>query len=987
MKNPGICAGAFEARAARALVVAWSLFLACVPTAPSGAAQEGSSLPMKKTASVLYPARMVDKAKGNAAAYPWADAMRREIIEGAALWLNTEAASYRPAADMTDDALWDLMFGATISRSWMVWSDGFCPACKKGVRMYAWEMDPWTIPEAASSVQPPTWKTRCPHCKELFPKNDFPAFYQSGLDEHGVFQPTRADRSLLFNTGHPDPNDPLHTFGVDDGEGYVDAEGHRWRFIGAYLIYGQWKKWIVDGVTHLSDAYMVTGDPLYARKTAILLDRIADLFPTFDFGSQGFVYEGRTGGPLRGQVSTWHDACEEARQLALGYDRIFEAAKAQEEGLAAFLSEKASRYKLDNAKRTWADIQRNIEERIFRDTLVHRERIESNYPTTDRTILTMKTVLDWPGNRDEVMTLLDELLTRSTAVDGVSGEKGLAGYTTIAPRSVAVMLGEFSRLEPGLLRAVYERHPRLHACYRFHVDTWCMEKYYPHSGDSGGFGTQVPGYAGVGFSRNPGTSPSMYTFPWNLYELTQDPVFVQALYHANDHKADELPHDIFADDPQAFQAQVKRVIDKVGAAIEPPSVNKQEWRIALLRSGTGENQRALWIDYDSGERHSHADGMNIGLFAKGLDLIPEFGYPPVGYGGWESQKARWYTKTAAHVTVAVDGKDQNRVNTGVTTLWADGKRFHAIRCSDPAMINGAPRGDPGAAEGKRYERAVALVDLNDRDSYVIDAFIVSGGKDHAKFFHSFFGPIETEGLALENAENYGHETEMQHFRRDPKPAPGWSVDWTIEDRYKYLSEPKDIHLRYTDLTFGATAYLAEAWVDVEEFGGSGGTYIPCVMTRRTSPDNAPLTSAFAAVIEPYENESNLAAIHRLALKGPDGEPAPETALGIEVVQRDNRRDLFIMPDATISNEAADPESQFRVRGSLGFVTLGPDGPERIVLCQGTQVTVGDIVLRTKQATQFIEVIVEQPKARVVSGNPDDIESLTRGTEKIQIVSD
>ncbi len=932
-----------------AMLLLCALLIMC---APKALAQGESASSGTKVAGVLYPHGMTDKAKANAAAHPWAAAMQKEMIDGAAPWLA-----------MADDDLWKLVFGATIRRSWMVWSDGFCPACKKDVKMYAWEMDPWEIP----------WKTRCPLCKELFPKNDFFAFYRSGLDEHGVFQPSRADRSLLFNTDHPDPNDALHAFGVDDGEGYVDGEGCRWRFIGAYLIYGQWKKWIVAGVTRMSNAYVVTGDPEYARKTVILLDRIADVFPPFDFGSQGFVYEERTDGPLRGQVSTWHDACEEVRELTLGYDRVFEAAKAQENDLVAFLSGKAQEYKLDNPKKTWTDIQRNIEERIFRDTLAHRERIESNYPTTDRAILTIKTVLDWPRNREEVMGLLDGIITKSTAVDGVSGEKGLAGYTTIAPRSVSVILGEFSRIEPDFLRAVYERHPRLRECYRFHVDTWCTEKFYPHSGDSGGFGTQVPSYAGVSFSRNPGAGPSMYTFMWDLYAATRDPAFVQVLYHGNDHKLDELPHDIFAENPDAFQARVKEVIDKTGVDITPPSVNKQEWRIALLRSGAGENQRTLWIDYDSGERHSHADGMNIGLFAKGLDLIPEFGYPPVGYGGWESQKARWYTKTAAHVTVAVDGNDQKRVNSGVTSLWADGNRFRAIRCSDPAMIGGA-----------RYERTVALIDLDDRDSYVIDAFIVSGGKDHAKFFHSFFGTIETQGLTLENAEDYGYQTEMRNFRCDRKPATAWYVDWTTEDQYKYLASPKNIHLRYTDLTTGAAAYLAEGWVDAQLYGGSGGTYIPRVMTRRTSPDDTPLTSTFVSVIESYENESNLKTLRRLALTGPDGRPSPETAVGIEIQRRDGRRDLCIMPDATTAAEAQDAENKFRVFGSLGFVTLGPGGPERVVLCQGGGIEIGDLTLKTKQAVQFMEVVLEGSKARVLAGNRGDIESITRGSETIEI---
>lgn len=907
--------------------------------------------PLMKTKSMLYPSTMTEKATANAATQPWAAAMQKDIVDRAAPWLN-----------MSDEDLWGLVFGATIKRSWMVWSDGFCPACKKDVKMYTWEMDPWQSP----------WKTRCPHCKGLFPKNDFLAFYKSGLDEHRIFQPEKADRSLLFNADHPDVNDPLHTFGVDDGDGYVDAEGHRWRFIGCYLIYAQWKKGIVAGVANLGNAYMATGDPRYAFKAAILLDRIGDVFPAFDFGSQGFVYEGRTGGPLRGQVSTWHDACEEVRQLAQGYDQIFEAAKAQEAPLVAFLSKKSQDCKLDNPKRSWADIQRNIEDRILRDTLAHRERIESNYPTTDRALLTIKTVLNWPENRDEVMTLLDGILDKATAVDGVSGEKGLAGYATIAPHAIAEILGQFSRLEPDFLRKVYERHPALHQMYRFHIDTWCVEQFYPHSGDSGGFGTKAPAYAGVTFSKNPGTGPSMYALLWDLYELTQDPAFVQVLYRGNDHTVDELPHDLFADDAQAFQGKVKEVIDKAGTAIMPPSVNKQQWHIAILRSGQGEDQRALWIDYDSYERHSHADGMNIGLFAKGLDLIAELGYPPVGYGGWESQKARWYTKTAAHATVVVDGKDQKRVGSGVTKFWADGQRFRAIQVSDPAMI-----------EGTRYERTVALIDLDDHDSYVIDHFVVGGGKDHAKFFHSFFGTVQTQGLMLKDAEDYGLSTEMRNFRKDERPAPGWSVDWTIEDHYKYLAQPKNIHLRHTDLTQDAVAYVAEAWVDEALYGSSGGTYVPCIMTRRTSADDAPLLSSFAAVIEPYENESRLASIRRMPLVSAAGAPLPDTSVGIEIARKDGRRDLCVLTDPDTGAEATEPANSFHVSGAMGYATICANGPERIVLCQGTKLEIGPLTLAC-DAVALIELVVDASGAKVVSGDPASIKALTSAGQPIPI---
>ena len=114
---------------------------------------------------------------------------------------------------LSDDELWELMFANGIKRSWMVWSNGHCPACQKPVPMYEWMPDALERP----------WKMQCPQCRELFPKNDFGQFYRSGLDEQAVFEPARADRSLLFNAEHPDPADPLHRFGVDDGEGYVEG--------------------------------------------------------------------------------------------------------------------------------------------------------------------------------------------------------------------------------------------------------------------------------------------------------------------------------------------------------------------------------------------------------------------------------------------------------------------------------------------------------------------------------------------------------------------------------------------------------------------------------------------------------------------------------------------------------------------------------------------------------------------------------------------
>ena len=468
-------------------------------------AAEGPGL--VKEASTLYPPSVVEAVRRNAEKFGWARKAADAIVARAQPWM-----------ERSDDELWEMIFGNTISRSWMVWSDGHCPACGESVPMYTWLADPLRKP----------WKMWCPHCKEEFPKNDFGAFYRSGLDGHGVFQADLADRSLLFNAAHPDPNDPKHTFGVDDGEGYVDGE-KRWRFIGAYLIYGQWKRGIIDGIRTLAAAHLLTGDPAYAHKAAILLDRAADLYPTFDFGQQGVLYE-RKGD--RGYVSTWHDACEETREMVMSYDMVFGAIRG-DASLVSFLSGKAQKYGIANPKTSFTEIQRNIEERILRDSLANKAKIATNYPRTEITNAITWAVLGWPQYEAEFWAIVDPMLERATSVDGVTGEKGWAGYSCYTIRALGAFIGEFAKSDPAFLPNLLERQPRLKETYRFFIDTQCLGRYYPQSGDTGTFGRPVDKYVGMYLSR-PGVDPShstawsclppsMYTLLWRLTEATGDP--------------------------------------------------------------------------------------------------------------------------------------------------------------------------------------------------------------------------------------------------------------------------------------------------------------------------------------------------------------------------------------------------------------------------------------------------------------------------------
>jgi hypothetical protein len=317
-----------------------------------------------------------------------------------------------------------------------------------------------------------------------------------------------------------------------------------------------------------------------------------------------------------------------------------------------------------------------------------------------------------------------------------------------------------------------------------------------------------------------------------------------------------------------------------GPRIGIASVNKADWHIGILRSGEGEYGRAAWIAYGVENNHKHQDGMNLGLFAHGLDLMPDFGYPPVQFGGWNNPKADWYRGTASHNTVVVDGRNHVEA-AGQTTLWADQPPFQVLQTRCPGMI-----------DGKRFERTVVMIDVSEDGFYLLDVFRVAGGHDHAKFFHSHFGSVTPQGLDLQPGEDYGNDTFMRNFQVDRAPTPGWSVDWAVEDRRGYLEPGTPVHLRYTDLTRDAEAHLCEGWICAGNYESTDEAWIPRVMTRRRSEEGE-LESTFVAVIEPFGTQSRIAQIRRL----------PDSLVAVEVTLSDGRHDNIVMNEPEAGGEA------------------------------------------------------------------------------------
>jgi len=125
------------------------------------------------------------------------------------------------------------------------------------------------------------FKIKCPVDGTVFPTNDYAAYDKSGFkDKKG------------WDTQY-----------VDDGWGWADPKtGEKYWFV-AYYNHWMWHKHVVPAIEDLSQAYLLTGDEKYAHKAAVMLYRVAQVYPGMDHAKQsrygtmmaarGIVYPGK----------------------------------------------------------------------------------------------------------------------------------------------------------------------------------------------------------------------------------------------------------------------------------------------------------------------------------------------------------------------------------------------------------------------------------------------------------------------------------------------------------------------------------------------------------------------------------------------------------------------------------------------------------------------------------------------------------------------
>lgn len=793
----------------------------------------------------MYSAERIANLRVNCNKYEWGQKLRSNAIQRAKNWLTID-----------DKTLWAMAPGQDLPRCIDVSMERHdnqatqygCLVCGAKILKYG------NYPYEPDCRNKP-WKITCPSCGSVFPTNDFGKYYQSGIDDKGLFNPAKANRSLLYNTDHPDPKDPLHTYGVDDSFGYNASNGHNYKFIG-YYTYKYWH-YLFGGLTALADAYLYTGNAQYAHKAAIMLDRIADVYPDMDwkpYADRGWYHS--DGGSNLGKIegSIWENFVVQA--LADNYDKIL-SGTLNDPKLYGFLNDQAKKYHLPSQKGSRALFVKNVDDGLLRTAYkaVLSKQIRGNQGMHQLALATCAIALN---TRPETTQWLDwvfsptggrvpELMIANFDHDGTSDE-GAPGYALFWGTLVTKLAGLLEQYPAYTKHNILKDFPHFASTFTTAYRMALFGKAIPNIGDSGA----------TGLVNAQNVDPQFMALG---YRYTHDPEIALAAYRSNRNSAGGLGRDIYAKDPDLISRDIAQIAKNAA-----PKTNSADlmtgFGLALLTAGKGTSQVGLACNYGRTIKHAHPDMLNFDIFAYDHWLAPDQGYPEFATT-WPSN-TEWTGSTLSHNTVFVNRQPQKEIWGGHTRLFKHLDGFNVVEIDGKDAY-------PGISN---YTRTLFLIGA-DSNAYAIDIFRITGGNDHVYSFHGPPGEIKPDGLHLQLQQTgtyAGKDIEkgalakgfpigysyLYHVQKDQAPPAHFMLDWKVTEPYRGLTDKDDVHLRMYALTPCDDVALANG--DPPQNKPGNPRALGYMLMHRTGNN---LNSAFVSVIEPYKSKPFIKSVKRI----------------------------------------------------------------------------------------------------------------------------
>ncbi|MBQ9985046.1 MAG: Ig-like domain-containing protein, partial [Oscillospiraceae bacterium] len=934
-----------------------------------------------KVGRTYYTDEMVAAARENITKYSWAKSESKSVIANADKYLGLE------------DKLWEMVPGEGIPRANTV---GFrsdpdrytCRFC--GIDLlqnhgsYSWISNPLQRP----------WKIQCPDCKRVFPSNDFASFYELGRDEHGIFSRELAlerhqemfggtyGTGYLKNTLYPEVgtasskvkltgNETPEKWGVDDGYGYdtgrVYSNGTKeiHTYIAYYNHYGLWHNsgsnnagTISNAINTLAEAYMFTGDERYGRVGAILLDRVADVYPGYDLRPYLLDYSNSDGGTRAGKIIGKIWEVNIVRTLSKGYDAFFPMY--DDPQVISFLSEKAKKYNNTeiNDKSTPEKIRKNIEDGALRESFreVQRASIHGNFGAHQSAIAQAAIVLDTQPDTGKMIDWLfaysetdhatyntggeiNKRLVNDVSRDG-QGNESAPGYNRIwvtQTTEVASVLAKYDEYEGANL---YE-NPKFVGMIKSYAPLTLVRRGLAPIGDSG---------TAAFYSLLPDNDDVMI----NAFKETKDVEIAQHLYFLKGGNLDNLHYDIYTRNPESLSDEIEAIIEEHGEYNYDRSSLLSGYGFGVLRDGTlhksegsgvvKDMQHDFWMYFGGAASHGHSDKLNLGIEAYGLPMTTDLGYPETA--SKDPNRNQWQGITLSHNTVVVNEDSQATGSFTGVPLHFDTKDTRVkVMDVDASMVY---------AEADEYRRTIVMVDFDDEISYGIDFFKVLGGNDHLYSFHatSEEDPETSDNLTFKAqatgsyagaAVPYGEDpwsvsgnssvvlkypvgyTWLDDVKRADNPGTGeFYVDWKIKDFWNQSRNGKqDIRLRMTMVNDWKAdeVSLLNGMPPRTDTNLAAIDHLEYMLVRRKGRD---LNTLFTTVIEPYNGSRYIKSIENVPVTVVEGTPGKnDVAKAVKVELIDGRVDYIVYAqNNTVTYSVGDI---FEFRGFVGVWSIDENG--------------------------------------------------------------
>ena len=988
------------------------------------------SLHEGKKAPMWYTYEKRENAKENISKYSWAKTTQKTAVNSAEKYL----ANY--------EKWYDLTYGEGVPRSRLVsqYGDDFsniCRYCGADVEgKYGRNgSDGFTV----NPISRP-WKIQCPDCKRVFPSNEFDKFYELGVDKQGYFNLEKAyeKHKKLFAeeyeaSGHADqgygylknvlypeiggknddgslkvmsinngqglrPGETVEGWGVDDSYGYLpkDENGNNYKMTSggsgsvterhAYIAYYNYRAAVspVTAAYALAEAYLYTGDEKYGRAGAIILDRIADVYESFDFSIQnktsaGYIFWGADGsGNLGKYVGHITDAEPHAHNLAKACDILYPMLT--DSYVINFLSRKAGEMELENDKisseKIWDNWANGILKEIY--TAATEMKIQGNFALGQTAVTMAAIVLD---NEPETTEMVEWVLR--TGENGTGGNvltkivdqvdrDGLGNETADNYNGMWInsvnSIAEYLSVYNGRENLNLFEHPKFTQMYIPFKDRVSLNNQTVNIGDNNNT-------AELNINVTPGTFVNGFKY---LKDTPYGKDLAQYIYFRNGESVDGLKYGIFDKDPE-------RVQDEILALIEEKPVQDSDMQagygFAILRDGNKyasassatatNNLRDFWMHFGKTGGHAHTDLMNISVGAFGLNLTPDLGYPALT--GKDPERLQWTSGTLAHNTVMVGDASQDAIT---ETL---GRPYHFDDAGAVKLIDAD--GARAYKETDIYRRTLIMVEVNDDVAYGVDFFRVRGGDKHTFSFHgqaenaygveglemvkqaaeesgeyelSFWnnsGAFVTEKIHKEAGEYYGsyasptlesgadpnspdvwnYVTQYQRgaswlgkVRRDDEPSEKFAVEFDIKDYRKTISDSSGIKLRVTQMNnFTADdVALAAGPIPTKPQNAVMPKTFDYMLVKRTSESGEDLDSMFTSVIEPYKGERYIEDISLVDMSGEIS--GDNMARAVKVTHKGGKRIDYIMY-ATDNSVTYTVDGKFEFSGFAGVISFNDEG--------------------------------------------------------------